>query len=965
MKSTSNSKAEKSKNTSGIKLPRLYLATAVMLTVMVIVFFVWEFYESAYFQSVVSERLSVYQYSVLSVVVIILMLLISLVAWLASIRALHSSQKALLALEIDRQKSEELLRVSETYFRNLLDNANDLFYTTDLKGNFTSFNKIGELITGYSYEEAVKLNIADVIAPECLEFARRMTVRKLKGEPPTTYELNIIAKDRRRITMDVSTRLIYQNEQPVGVQGIARDITVRKLDEAALRESENKYRSLIESLPAIVYVAEPAPPHTPIYISSNVESLGYKQDDWYTKSDFWISILHPEDREWVLQQTEEALKQGRDNKYEYRIITADGSIVWLHDRGRFVMDEAGQRLYWQGVMLDITVRKQAEEEVRRNLSLLASTLEATDNGILAVDLSGKIVSYNKRCVEMWNISENDVELFGRVQDLYRYLDQLKEPETYRLKSTQLASQPELPNNFIFEFKDGRIFERYCQPQVIDGEVVGLVLSFRDITERKQSEERLLHDAFHDSLTGLANRALFTDHLRLRIERGKRDNGGLFAVLFLDFDRFKVINDSLGHAEGDALLILIARRLEAVLRSSDVVARLGGDEFTILLSELDEENDAVLIAERIQKNLKNPFRHRQRRNFYVRQHRHRAQHDWTHEAEDMLRDADIAMYCAKAKGKARHQVFDQAMHDNALNQLQMETEIRQAFENGEFCLHYQPIFTIATNNLAGFEALIRWNHPKRGMVSPGEFIPVAEENGMILPLGRWILYESCRQMREWQNKNPAAASLKLSVNFSCKQFLQSDLVEQVTAALISTRLEPHCLKLEITESHLMENSAQSGKIMYRLREIGVELSLDDFGTGYSSLSYLHRLPVNYLKIDRSFVSRMTESVENNEIVNTIIKLAKNLKMQVVAEGIETAEQLEQLKQLHCEFGQGYFYSKPLEAEAAKLFIDEMSAVSTSFCRTSKSSIWNLICKSIACSFTCVVVSGRDIRASRRR
>ena len=927
MKSAANSEAKNSTSAIGIRFPRLYLATAVTLTVMVIAFFVWEFYESAYFQSAVSERLSIYQYSVLSVVVIILMLLISLVAWLASIRALHSSQKALLAIEIDRQKSEESLRVSETYFRDLLDNANDLFYTTDLKGNFTSFNKIGELITGYCYEEAVKLNIADVIAPECLEFARRMTVRKLKGEPPTTYELNIIAKDKRRITMDVSTRLIYQDEQPVGVQGIARDITVRKLDEAALRESENKYRSLIESLPAIVYVAEATPPHSPIYISSNVESLGYKQDDWYTRSDFWISILHPEDREWVLLQTEEALKQGRDNKYEYRIITADGSIVWLHDCGRFVKDEAGQRLYWQGVMLDITVRKQAEEEVRRNLSLLASTLEATDNGILAVDLSGKIVSYNKRCVEMWNIPDSEVKLFGRVQNLYRYLDQLEEPETYKLKSKQLALQPEVPNNFIFEFKDGRVYERYCQPQLIDGEVVGLVFSFRDITERKQSEERLLHDAFHDSLTGLANRALFTDHLRLRIERGKRDNDGLFAVLFLDFDRFKVINDSLGHAEGDALLILIARRLESVLRSSDVVARLGGDEFTILLSELDEEGDAVLIAERIQKNLKNPFNIGGGEIFMSASIGIALNTIGHAKAEDMLRDADIAMYCAKANGKARHQVFDQVMHDNALNQLQMETDIRQAFENGEFCLHYQPIFAIATNKLVGFEALIRWNHPKRGAVSPGEFIPVAEENGMILPLGRWILFESCRQMREWQDKNPAAASLKLSVNLSCKQFLQFDLVEQVTAALISTRLEPRCLKLEITESHLMENIAQSGKIMSRLRELGVELSLDDFGTGYSSLSYLHRLPVNYLKIDRSFVSRMTESVENNEIVNTIIKLAKNLKMQVVAEGIETAAQLEQLKHLNCEFGQGYFYSKPLEAEAAKLFIDEMSTVST--------------------------------------
>ncbi len=375
----------------------------------------------------------------------------------------------------------------------------------------------------------------------------------------------------------------------------------------------------------------------------------------------------------------------------------------------------------------------------------------------------------------------------------------------------------------------------------EGIVTGTLGVFMDITERKRAEEKMLHDAFHDSLTGLANRALFSDHLRLRIERGKRDQTGLFAVLFLDFDRFKVVNDSLGHAEGDALLILIARRLESVLRSSDVVARLGGDEFTILLSELDEEDDAIYIANRIQENLKTPFDVGGGEVFMSASIGIALSTIGHTKAEDMLRDADIAMYCAKADGKACHKVFDRAMHDRALTQMQLETDMRQGFERGEFCLHYQPIFAIETNTLAGFEALIRWNHPTRGMVSPDNFIPLAEENGLILPLGRWILFESCRQMREWQDKNPAAALLKLSVNLSCKQFSQPDLVEQVTAALISTRLEAHCLKLEITESHLMENSAMSVKMMNRLRELGVELSLDDFGTGYSSLSYLHRLP----------------------------------------------------------------------------------------------------------------------------
>ncbi len=1173
MKIISNSTAETPEAKVGTQFPRLHLTTAFLLMMMVILFFIWEVYRANY---AVHEQLPVEHYSALSVTVIVLMLIVSLMAWLTTIRTLRRSQKALVKNDLARRKTEESLRLSETYFRNLLDNANDLFYTTDLEGNFTSLNKAGKVIAGYTHEEAVNLNIADVVAPEYLEFAQQMTMRKIKGELPTTYELEILTKDQRRVAMEISTRLIYEANQPIGVQGIARDVTARKLDEAALRTSENKYRSLVDSLPAIVYVAEPEPPHAPIYVSPNVESLGYKQEDWYAVSDFWISILHPEDRERVLQQTEEALKAGRENEYEYRIIAADGSVVWLHDRGRFVQNEDGQRLYWQGVMLDITARKQAEEAIRnsernyrflsegiiyhvwtalpdgkldyvnqrtikyfgcamddiigdgwrnfvhpddlpnclknwnhsvatgdfyrvefrlkdadgiyrwyaaqatagrdadgniikwfgtssdidnekqanvalrrseelfrlltthspviifqsdingnclfvndywcnltgltfeeslgtgyakavhpddielmsaewekskreekefsfvyrlvsvsgeiydiwgrsviyrsqddgiigfigtgvditkdkrakedlqKSVSLLASTLEATDNAILAIDLKGRIVSYNKNCLEMWNIPETEIEVFGQVRELYAYLDQLKDPENFKLKSKELAKQPKTPNYMVFEFKDGRVYERYCQPQMIGGEVIGLVLSFRDITERKHSEERLLHDAFHDSLTGLANRALFTDHLRLRIERGKRDHSAMFAVLFLDFDRFKVINDSLGHAEGDALLILIARRLESVLRSSDVVARLGGDEFTILLGELDEDNEAIQIARRIQENLKFPFNIGGGEIFMSASIGIALSSIGHTNAEDMLRDADIAMYCAKANGKACYQVFDQAMHDRALKQLQIETEIRQAFERGEFCLYYQPIFVIETNKLAGFEALIRWDHPERGTVSPVEFIPVAEENGLILPLGRWILFESCRQMRQWQDKNPAAASLKLSVNLSCKQFLQPDLVEQVTAALISTRLEPRCLKLEITESHLMENSVMSVKMMTRLRELGVELSLDDFGTGYSSLSYLHRLPVNYLKIDRSFVSRMTESDENSEIVNTIIKLAQSMKMKVIAEGIETSAQLEQLKRLNCEYGQGYFYSKPLEAEAAGAFIDEMSA-----------------------------------------
>ncbi len=451
--------------------------------------------------------------------------------------------------------------------------------------------------------------------------------------------------------------------------------------------------------------------------------------------------------------------------------------------------------------------------------------------------------------------------------------------------------------------------------------VGAVVMHVNITERKQFEEQLLHDAFHDGLTGLANRTFFIEHLQVMIERARRDQSELFAVLFLDFDGFKVINDSLGHAEGDNLLKQIARRLKLSLRSGDLVARLGGDEFTVLVNKISDLSVALRVAEHIQKNLQTPFEIGGGEIFISASIGIALSTTGHNRAEDIVREADIAMYRAKAKGRAQFQVFDRAMHEQASARLRIETELRQAIEQKEFCLHYQPIFSLKTNRTVGFESLVRWKHAEFKMIPPNDFIPIAEENGSIIPLGQWILHESCRQMREWQISNPSASSLTISVNLSFKQFLQHNLAEQVATVLKETGLDPKCLKLEITESHVMENSEKAIVMMNCLRALDIELNLDDFGTGYSSLSCLHRLPVNYLKIDRSFVMRMTESEENGEIVSTIIKLAQNLKMKVVAEGIETAAQLVRLKSLNCEYGQGYFFAKPMEAETAEMFIDK--------------------------------------------
>ncbi|HEX8707978.1 MAG TPA: EAL domain-containing protein [Pyrinomonadaceae bacterium] len=449
----------------------------------------------------------------------------------------------------------------------------------------------------------------------------------------------------------------------------------------------------------------------------------------------------------------------------------------------------------------------------------------------------------------------------------------------------------------------------------------LVFQIQDITDRKRAEERLLHDALHDILTGLPNRALFMDHLKLSVERAKRRDDRKFAVLFLDLDRFKIINDSLGHMVGDQLLVGIARRLENCLRPGDTVARLGGDEFTVLLEDISDVGESIEVADRLQKALARPFNLNGHEVFTTVSTGIALSTTGYERPEEVLRDADTAMYRAKMLGKARHEVFDKTMHARAMNLLQMETDLRRAIEREEFVLHYQPIVALDSGLISGFEALIRWQHPERGFVSPGDFIPIAEETGLIVPMGQWVLEQACRQIHYWQENYPQYPPLQISVNLSGKQFINCNLIQQIKSVLEETHVAPQSLKLEITESMVMEDFDAAIEMLQQMRNLGIELSIDDFGTGYSSLSYLHRFPISTLKIDRSFVSRMTEHGENAEIVRTIVMLARSLKMDVVAEGVETQEQLSQLAILECEYGQGYYFAKPLSAENATRLLAE--------------------------------------------
>lgn len=632
-----------------------------------------------------------------------------------------------------------------------------------------------------------------------------------------------------------------------------------------------------------------------------------------TSAILWASGCHPsstfEDPRSLPHEGE--LTEGWHRKRD------GGTFAVLLSRSA-IFDANGQQIAVVGAVRDISERKRWEEALRESEERYALAAAGANDGLWDWDLRREEIYFSPRWKSTLGYDEG--EIGNGISDWLALVHR----DELDLLQAQIDAHlegrtPHFENEHRMRAKDGEyiwVQTRGLAVRDEDGKVYRMVGSQRDVTDRKKVEEELTHAALHDSLTGLPNRALFMDRLSSAVNRSKRRESYPFGVIFLDLDRFKVINDGLGHLVGDQLLCEIALRLESCVRLGDTVARLGGDEFAILLEDLEDVTHVEAVAERIHEELKAPFNLDGHEIFSSASLGIALGSELYEGPEEILRDADTAMYRAKSLGRTRRVIFDPTMHARAVELLTLETDLRRAVDRQEFLVHYQPIVSLRSGELRGFEALVRWLHPERGLVQPGEFLPVAQETGLSVPMGYWVLHEACRQMRAWQEGHGAAAELVVSVNLDARQLSSSDFTEQVEEALASSGLAAESLQLEITEGMIIHNPQAVAKVLARLRERGIKLHIDDFGTGYSSLSQLHRFPIDTLKIDRSFVSHMSSDDEDLEIVRTIVSLAHNLALDVMAEGVETGEQLAQLRALGCEFGQGYLFSKPVSPETVE-------------------------------------------------
>jgi diguanylate cyclase (GGDEF)-like protein/PAS domain S-box-containing protein len=600
---------------------------------------------------------------------------------------------------------------------------------------------------------------------------------------------------------------------------------------------------------------------------------------------------------------------------EKEVDALDGTKTWITIHTYPIIDSEGKVTHVIEYTQDITERKRAEEALRESEERYALAARGVNDGLWDWDLRTNMIYYSFRWKSMLGYDEKDIS--GNPEEWFSRIHPDDRGEVEAKIAAHLSGRSDhFESEYRIMHKDGLyhwVLNRGLATKDREGHANRMAGSQTDITSKKTVDEQLVYNAFHDALTGLPNRALFLDRLQHVITVTKRRADEVYAVLFIDMDRFKIINDSLGHTVGDQILVVMGQKLSECLRPGDTVARLGGDEFAVLLHNIHEVKDAIEVAERIHHKLSAPLLVRGHEVFSSVSIGIAMGSEHYERPEQVLRDADIAMYQAKSRGNACHEVFDPEMHANILDRMQLEADMRGALERREFVLYYQPIIDLQTNRAISFEALVRWNHPTRGLIYPLEFIPMAEDNGQINAIGEWILRESCRELRILQERYPEQPPLRMSVNISSKQFTQGDLANKVSDIIRETGIDAHTLALEITESMIMENVDAAVETMSQLRGMGIQIHIDDFGTGYSSLSYLHRFPIDAIKIDRTFISKLTADGKNKEIIQSILSLAAGLHFDVIAEGVEMNHQLVNMQNMHCQYGQGFLISVPMEAD----------------------------------------------------
>jgi diguanylate cyclase (GGDEF)-like protein/PAS domain S-box-containing protein len=716
------------------------------------------------------------------------------------------------------------------------------------------------------------------------------------------------------------------------------------------------YRYLVERLPAIVYAAELGENGRWRYVSPQIEEiLGYTPEEWLADAGLWAKLLHPDDRERALEQeTRKTLGNRNPPPVDYRMITRDGRTVWILDEAVLEPDDAGVPV-WHGVLYDITERKSVEQELRRSAAQQAAVARLGGRALKdgepdmvmaeAVSLLTEIEGVAAACI--WGAGRDGrrlglrAGLEGRVPEAERAsagrdshagaaLDsrlhvivddwsmerRFSMPPALRVIGVRSSLAVTIDGKQSpFGVLDVHSFEpnRFTPQDVHFVQASANVLA--DVIERHAADEALRHRVLHDHLTGLPNRLSFVDTLGAALSRSIV-SGSPVGVLFLDLDNFKLINDSMGHHAGDELLRAVAPRLRSHLRPGDIVARFGGDEFGILVDRLADEAEALAIANRIAAAFAEPYEmdgvdHFVTASVGIAVARPSARKPV--EAEMLIRDADAAMYRAKERGRARCELFDAEMRAGALRRLEVERELRFALERDELELHYQPMIALRSGEIVALEALVRWRHPERGLLDPGDFVAVAEDSGLIEPVGRWVQENACRDVLAWHQLRPDERPFDISVNLSARQVTSPDLAGSIGEILAGTGLDPVHLRLEITESALVEESALVGGSLETLSEMGVGLVLDDFGTGYSSLAYLNRFPFDGLKIDRSFVDALGVEQERTAIVEAIISMARALSLDVIAEGVENEAQLSELSRLGCDFAQGHLFARAMPAE----------------------------------------------------